>query len=153
MIQPDDGLDVHQRQTCRDHHRAQRSVGQVLQQRRCEQQQQRDAQRADHAGKLRFGARLFGHWCARRAAADGETLEEPGRHVRCTERDDLLVLVDCVAAPQREGARQHAGISEGHQRDRHRACQERRQVAERCERDLKGGQALRQRTYHRDAGR
>ena len=86
--------------------------------------------RADHAGQLRLGARRFRHRGARRAAADREALEQPRGHVRRTERNELLVLVDLVAAAQGEGARQHAGVGEGDERDRDRAGQQRGQIGQ-----------------------
>ena len=72
--------------------------GQVLQQVRREQQQQRDRERADDAGQLRLRAGRFGDRRARRAAADRKALEEPGGEVGRAEADHLLVRIDMACA-------------------------------------------------------
>ena len=54
---------------------------------------------------------------ARRAAADGEALEEPAGHVRDAEADDLAVRVDAVAVPGGERPGQDARVGERDERD------------------------------------
>ena len=53
-------LNVHQRQRRGDHHRRERGLGQIREQRVQEQQQDDDQAGADHAGELALGPRLFG---------------------------------------------------------------------------------------------
>ena len=74
-------LEVHQRQRRGDHHRGQRRLRQVGEQRVEEQQQQRDERGADDAGELALGAGLLGDGGARAAGGDREALEEARR--RC----------------------------------------------------------------------
>ena len=95
----------------------------------------------------------FCHRGARRAAADRKALKQPRGHVRRTEGDHLLVLIDFIAAAQGEGARQHARVGKGDQGNRDGAGRQRGQIAGRHKRDLEGGQALRQRSHDRNAGR
>ena len=80
-------------------------------------QQQGYGERADDAGHLRLGARGLRNRRARRAAADRKALEESGGEVGCAQPHHLLVGVDISAGPRRVGARQHAGVGEGYQRD------------------------------------
>ena len=95
-----------------------------------EQQQQRDRERAHDARQLGLGARRLGHRCARRAAADREALEEAGREVGDAEAHHLLVRVDRCSQTRRVGAREHARVGEGHERDREAAREDRHQAVD-----------------------
>ena len=71
--------DVHQRQRGRDHHRRERRLRQVGEQRVEEQQQHHDEAGADEPGQLALRARLLGDRGTRAARRDGEALEEARR--------------------------------------------------------------------------
>ena len=136
-----------------DHHRRQRRRGQVLQQVRRHHQQQRHAERADHAGQLGLRARGLGHRRARRTAADRES---PGRSrpPGWPRPGPTISWLGSTryADPRGIGARQHAGVGEGHQRDgaaaEHAPGRDRRR---RSSGTAKRRQALRQRAEHRHA--
>ena len=114
-----------------------------------EQQQQRDRQRADHAGQLGAGACRLGHRGARRTAADREALEETGGEVGDAKTHHLLVRVDRRAQARRIGPRKHARVGERDQRDGEAAGDDRTRGSSRGDqRQPRRGQALRQRAEH-----
>ncbi|MNN11378.1 hypothetical protein D3C81_1243350 [compost metagenome] len=90
----------------------------MLQQVGAEQQQQRHAHGAEHAGELGLGTGRLGHRGARGAAADGKALEQPGGQVGGAQADHFLVGVDLGLRARGIGARQHAGVGEGDDGDR-----------------------------------
>ena len=74
--------------------RGQRGGGQMPEQVRRRQQQQRDGDGADDAGQLGSRARGLRHRRARRTAADRKALKEPGGQIGGAEPDHLLVGID-----------------------------------------------------------
>ena len=101
-----------------DHHRRQRGCGQVL-------QQVREPARAAAATPSAPTTPVswvrapggFGHRRARRTAADGKPWKNPAARLAAPEADHFLVGIDAHAAARGVGAREHAGVGEGHQRD------------------------------------
>ncbi len=139
-----DAGDLHEPEARGDDDRAEGRVGQVRQEPRPEDQEERDAGGADDARELRLRPRRLGHRGARRAAADGEALEEAGGHVGGPEGDELLVGVDLVAVAQGEGAREDAHVRERDEGDGDGVQEEGPDVAQGDRGDLEGRQALRQ---------
>ena len=103
-------------------------------------------------GQLGPGAGGLRDRRARRAAADREALEEPGRQVGHAEPHHLLVRIDRRLESRGVGAREHAGVGERHQRDRDAAGDDRHQVAR--SRSAAGSvrAAPRERAEHGDPG-
>jgi hypothetical protein len=75
----------------------------------------------------------------------GNPLEQPGRRVRKTERDDLMVRVDVTTETRSERSGKHARVREGNERDADRCGGERRQVGRLDERKLERRQPSGQR--------
>ena len=69
------------------------------------------ASAADDRGHLGLRPGRLGDRRPRRAAADRHPGEEPGREVRATERDQLAVLVDLLAAPASRSVRDRTLVS------------------------------------------
>ena len=142
----DERRDVGQRDRRRDHDRGERRLGQIGEERAEEQEQERDARRADQAGQLALGARLLGDRRPGAAGGHGEALEHPRGQVRRPEADHLLVRVDLVATAGGEAGRGGDGVGERDERDARRGDQERDHVGGAGPRERRVGQALRERT-------
>jgi hypothetical protein len=117
-----------------DHDGRERGARQVAQELRRDEEQQRDRHGAHYAGELRLRTRSLGHRRSRRAAADGDALEESRGEVRGSQANHLLVRIHARARLRGIGPRQDAGIREGQERHDNASHHDRNDVVQGDER-------------------